>query len=73
LRTSKKYAKIFYRAEKYLFFRRLRVGAVVHISGSAVRVLAIGLGSIFFNYLENPFPGPIQTHFENIDEFPTRR
>ena len=70
MRTSKKYSRIFRRAERYMFFKRLKPGVVVHISGRRVKVLAIGFGSIFFNYLKNPFPGPIQTHIENVDEYP---
>lgn len=53
-----------------MFFKRLKPGVVVHISRQAVRVLALGYKSIFFNYLERPFSGPIQTDVENIDEYP---
>jgi hypothetical protein len=70
LRISRKYKKRLKRAERYMFFKRLRRGAVVHISGQKVQVLALGHKSIFFNYLERPFPGPIQTDVENVDEYP---
>lgn len=73
MRTSRKYARRLLKVERYMFQRRLKEGTVVHISGNAVRVIAVGFGSIFFNYLENPFPGPIQTHFENIDEYPQEK
>lgn len=57
-----------YRQKAFLFL--IQEGDTVSISGNRVRVIAKGGKTIFFNYLKNPLPGPIQTEVENIDGWP---